>query len=109
MSEVREALPPPPPPQPRRLNFGRKLTELTGPKIKLTGPKIKLTRPKIKLTGPKIKLTGPKKVRKYYEEHIEKGVIALHAESRPYMWPKVVFVKQYAIVNPAKRCNLGNW
>ncbi len=83
MSEIREALPPPPPPQPRKLNFRRKLTELTGPKIKLTGPKIKLTRPKIKLTGPKIKLTGPKKVRKYYEEHIEKGVIALHAESRP--------------------------
>ncbi len=99
---------PPPPPQPRKLNFRRKLTELTGPKIKLTGPKIKLTRPKIKLTGPKIKLTGPKKVRKYYEEHIEKGVIALHAESRPYMWPKVVFVKQYAIVNLAKRCNVGN-
>ncbi len=100
--------PPPPPPQPRKLNFRRKLTELTGPKIKLTGPKIKLTRSKIKLTGPKIKLTGPKKVRKYYEEHIEKGVIALHAESRPYMWPKVVFVKQYAIVNLAKRCNVGN-
>ena len=79
-----------PPPPPRKLNFRRKLTELTGPKIKLTGPKIKLTCPKIKLTGPKIKLTGPKikltrpkKVRKYYEEHIEKGVIALHAESRP--------------------------
>ena len=26
----------------------------------------------------------------------------------PYMWPKVVFVKQYAIVNLAKRCNVGN-
>ena len=85
MSEVREALPPPP--QPRRLNFGRKLTELTGPKIKLTGPKKdKINWPKDKINTPKDKINWPKD-----KINIEKGVIALHAESRPYMWPKVVF------------------
>ena len=81
MSEIREALPPPPPTS--ETEFPPEINWINWPKDKINWSKDKINTPKDKINWPKDKINWPKKVRKYYEEHIEKGVIALHAESRP--------------------------